>query len=110
MAANPDNFPYFSLPGEVRNQIMNHVLSHVEGEVCIPTAIPSQVSKRLKASLRENSSPGIQLLATCKQALMEGAAIFYPTNKFRSPARFLRRHVLVVEQSPTRPQESSQKN
>lgn len=39
MAAKPDNFSYFSLPGEVRNQIMNHVLSYVESEVYIPTAI-----------------------------------------------------------------------
>lgn len=36
MAAKPDNFSYFSLPGEVRNQIMNHVLSYVESEVYIP--------------------------------------------------------------------------
>lgn len=65
-------FNYFSLPRELRDQIMQYVLH--PGEVCIPTD---------NSSVRDRPRYGVQVLATCHQAYAEGHRVWYGRNKFR---------------------------
>ena len=96
-AADPSRLSYFSLPGEVRNQIISLVFA--PGEVYIRNPIPERVlipggvhncNPTLKDSeeIRTNaeSQPGFQLMATCKQAYDECHSIFYSSNIFHLPA------------------------
>ncbi|KAF6227773.1 hypothetical protein HO173_011991 [Letharia columbiana] len=76
MAADPTRLSYFSLPGEVRNKIMDHVLVH--GDI-----YPRKPILGTTASIE--SPPGIQLIATCRQAYLEGHALFYSSNTFHLP-------------------------
>lgn len=80
MDADPSKLSYFSLPGEVRNKIMDLVLVH--GDVYPHTSVsePSICSRDIAASFK--SYPGIQLIATCKQAYHEGHELFYSLNTF----------------------------
>ena len=80
MAADPSKLSYFSLPGEVRNKIMDLVLVH--GDVYPCRSVP-KTSSDTKANVV--SPPGIQLLATCKQAYNEGYELFYSSNTFHLP-------------------------
>ena len=69
---------FLSLPGEIRNKIMDYAL--VPGEIylstkCQPIDIHSKTKTRLFV-------PGCQLLATCKQAYLEGHESFYGLNNF----------------------------
>lgn len=114
---------YFSLPGELRNQIMDYVL--VPGSIhprtiepvsnpmpakrstfrnlqtvklkflsCIPRFVPSVLREIVKALRRgfgqktvkpTPSPPGVQLLATCRQAYAEGHGMYYSLNTFHLP-------------------------
>lgn len=80
MAADPSKLSYFSLPGEAPNKIMDLVLVH--GDV-FPRGSVSKTSSDTKANVA--SPPGIQLLATCKQAHNEGHELFYSSNTFHLP-------------------------
>ena len=95
---------YFSLPQEIRDQIMDYVL--VPGEILLtgpkpinrhhrPSALRAvhrmveTVSRRHhrdSTSVRVRQPPGFQLLATCKQACAEGLTVFYSRNIFYLPA------------------------
>lgn len=84
MAANPLRLSYFSLPGEIRNKIMNYVL--VPGDVYPYRPVPETTSTdKPETTLNVASRPGVNLLATCKQAYQEGHAMFYSFNTFHLP-------------------------
>ena len=96
-AADPSKLSYFSLPGEVRNQIIDLVLA--PGEVYVRKPIPDRVLipegvHACKPTVKDStnnrpnaeSQPGFQLMATCKQAYDECHSIFYSSNTFHLPA------------------------
>ena len=83
MAADPSKLSYFSLPGEVRNKIMGYVL--VGGQLNpydpgLGTPTGSQ-----DTAARVDFRLGVQLIATCKQAYIEGHGLFYSNNTFHLP-------------------------
>ena len=69
-------FPWFDLPGEIRNDIMERVL--VTGELH-----PFDTQRYSKAS--NFVPPNIGLLRTCRRANMEGSSIWYSQNLFILP-------------------------
>lgn len=79
MAADPTKLSYFSLPGEVRNKIMDYVLVHGDIQPYRPV---SQTPARIPETTANVERPGIQLMATCKQAYLEGHTLFYSSNTF----------------------------
>lgn len=83
LAADPSKLSYFSLPGEIRNKIMDYVL--VPGDIypCRPAQTTSTGSSDTMA--KAESHPGIQLIATCRQAYHEGHNLFYSSNTFHLP-------------------------
>ena len=117
MAISGDQFNFFALPAEIRNQIMEYVLVPGDVYVRLPkrtdhahsswisrssrvkrilntlATLSRQVSSQLQVSgikaadphLRRQHTfqqPGVQLLATCKQAYNEGHYMFYTRNTF----------------------------
>ncbi|CAD6591110.1 MAG: hypothetical protein ASARMPREDX12_004925 [Alectoria sarmentosa] len=82
MAADPTKLSYFSLPGEVRNKILDYILVH--GEIH-PYRPVSETSARIPETTANVERPGIQLMATCKQAYLEGHTLFYSSNTFHLP-------------------------
>ena len=83
MAADPSKLSYVSLPGEVRNKIMDLVLVH--GDLYPSKPVPRTSSLLPPLPPTYSTQPGIQLIATCKQAYQEGHALFYSSNKFHFP-------------------------
>lgn len=83
LAADPSKLSYFSLPAEVRNQIMDYVL--VPGDIypCRPDLETSTRSPDTTVNVASHS--GVQLIATCKQAHQEGHGLFYSSNTFHLP-------------------------
>lgn len=80
MAADLSRLSYFSLPGEIRNKIMGYVLVPGDIQPCRPVSETSAHSPDTTAKIV--SRPGIQLIATCKQAYNEGHKMFYSCNTF----------------------------
>lgn len=80
MAADPSKLSYFSLPGEVRNKIMDLVLVH--GDVYPYTSVSETSISSRDTAANVKPQPGIQLIATCKQAYHEGHELFYSSNTF----------------------------
>lgn len=77
---------YFALPGEIRNKIMQLVLC--PGDIYLrskPTVHNHQISYTNDPANTAQSPPGIQLLATCRQAYNEGHALYYSGNVFHLP-------------------------
>ena len=77
---------YFALPGEIRNKIMHLVLC--PGHIYLrskPTASNHYISYSNDPDNATQSPPGIQLLATCRQAYNEGHALYYSANVFHLP-------------------------
>ena len=66
---------YLSLPGEIRNRIMGFAL--VPGDV-FPTHKTKPINRRGSRAFM----PGCHLLATCRQAYLEGYESFYSLNTF----------------------------
>lgn len=64
---------YFDLPGEVRNQIMDLVLK------------PGDIHFSRNSTQADQAPPGVQLLASNRQAYTEGCGIFYSENTFHIP-------------------------
>ncbi len=98
MAADASKLSYFSLPGEVRNKIMDLVLVHGDihpykpvPKVPVKVSTPEPDSAANVYTLKPDSAaivkpqPGIQLIATCKQAYDEGHVLFYSSNVFHLP-------------------------
>ncbi len=83
MAADASKLSYFSLPGEVRNKIMDLVLVH--GDIHPYRPISKVHTHEPDSAANVISQPGIQLIATCKQAYEEGHALFYSSNTFHLP-------------------------
>ena len=83
MAADASKLSYFSLPGEVRNKIMDLVLVH--GDVHPYRPISKVDTHEPDSAANVISQPGIQLIATCKQAYKEGHVLFYSSNTFHLP-------------------------
>lgn len=90
-------FDYFSLPGEIRNEIMRHVV--VPGEVHIRTTkehgVKAKIQRLCDAMLgfprghqkipTLPSLPGFQMLATCKLVYGQYHEMFYSSNTFFLP-------------------------
>ncbi|KAG7002401.1 hypothetical protein G7Y79_00027g060930 [Physcia stellaris] len=77
---------YFALPGEIRNKIMKLVLC--PGHIYLrskPTASNHHISYSNDPAGATRSPPGIQLLATCRQAYNEGRVLYYSGNVFHLP-------------------------
>ena len=70
---------YFSLPREIRDEIMRLVLC--PGHIYLPGPDMPAHKLRPKPALY----PGIQLLATCRQAYIEGHELYYSSNVFHMP-------------------------
>ena len=83
MAADPTKLCYFSLPGEVRNKIMNYVL--VPGDIYPRSPVSETPTRNPDAPFKAGSRPGVQLIATCKQAYHEGHSLLYSLNTFHLP-------------------------
>lgn len=73
MTASAPQIGYFDLPGEVRNQIMDLVLK------------PGDIHFSRSSTQDTQAPPGIQLLASNRQAYTEGCGIFYSENTFHIP-------------------------
>ena len=79
--AYKDKIGYLSLPGEIRNRIMWFAL--VPGDV-----FPSHESRPSNRRGSRASLPACQLIATCRQAYLEGHESFYSHNTFHlAPGR-----------------------
>lgn len=77
---------FFALPGEIRNRIMQLVLC--PGHIYLrskPAASNHHISYSNDPASATRSPPGIQLLATCRQAYNEGRALYYSGNVFHLP-------------------------
>ena len=83
MAANPTKLSYFSLPGEVRNKIMGYAL--VGGHPSPYDPVSEAPTRSQDIAARVDIRPGVQLIATCKQAYVEGHGLFYSANTFHLP-------------------------
>ncbi|KAI9871401.1 MAG: hypothetical protein M1830_002952 [Pleopsidium flavum] len=75
-------FPLFMLPRELLEAVMDYIL--VPGEIH-PTRAPMfRTNTRTKGGPR-SKKPGVQFLATCRQAYIEGHKRFYQQNTFCIP-------------------------
>lgn len=83
MAADPTRLSYFSLPGEVRNKIVDHVLA--PGDIYPWGPALEMPTRSPDTPVNIEHWPGIQLIATCKQAYLEGHELFYSSNTFHLP-------------------------
>lgn len=85
MAADPTRLSYFSLPGEVRNKIMGYVL--VGGTLTPCKSVSEAPTRSQDTAARVDLRLGVQFIATCKQAYVEGHGLFYSTNTFHLPPK-----------------------
>ena len=85
MAANPAKLSYFSLPGEVRNKIMGYVLVGDQPNSYDP--VLEAPTRSQDTAARVHFRLGVQLIATCKQAYIEGHGLFYSNNTFHLPPK-----------------------
>ena len=83
MAADPSKLGYFSLPGEIRNKIVKYVL--VPGDIHPHRPELATSTQSPDSTAIVESRPGIQLMATCKQAYQEGHMLYYSSNIFHLP-------------------------
>ena len=83
LAADPSKLSYFSFPGEIRNKIMDYVL--VPGEIYPFRPALTTSTGSSDTVVKVESHPGIQLIATCRQAYHEGHRLFYSSNTFHLP-------------------------
>lgn len=83
LAADLSKLSYFSLPGEIRNKVIGYVLA--SGNI-YPCRRVSETSRRgPDAMANVEPGPGVQLMATCKQAYRKGHELFYVFLQYISP-------------------------
>ncbi|KAI9878735.1 MAG: hypothetical protein M1830_010641 [Pleopsidium flavum] len=72
-------FPYFALPRELRDLVMDYILVP---EKVHPKGARFYFGSTKTKGGRRSKTPGVQFLATCRQAYIEGHKLFYQQNTF----------------------------
>lgn len=78
-------FPYYTLPGEIRNKIMEYLFVPGELHLRVP---PADARKRIRptnAWRRWHGNPGLSFMRSCRTARQEGLQYYYAQNTFYLP-------------------------
>ena len=78
-------FPYYTLPGEIRNKIMEYMFVPGELHLRVPPADARKGIRPLNAWRRWHGNTGLAFMGSCRTARQEGLQYYYAQNTFYLP-------------------------